>query len=94
MPLLAVILCQPFMIKGKENCLAILRCCPEARDVFFMKLSQYPPAINEEDEKTLDKFVITMYDRSGAVWVLMRQDWTWLLKSRDHMRQFFQLSQL
>ena len=37
----------------------------EASDV-FKKLSQYPPTVTDEDLKVLEKFVITMYDRSST----------------------------
>ena len=30
------------------------------------KLSQYPPVIGEDDQSILEKFVVTMYDRSSA----------------------------
>jgi len=34
--------------------------------VFFGKLSQYPPVIGKDDQSILEKFVVTMYDRSSA----------------------------
>ena len=43
--------------------MANLNVCIEVSDV-FMKLSQYPPAVEDEDLKVLEKCVITMYDRS------------------------------
>ena len=39
--------------------------CAEASDV-FKKLSQYPPTMTDEDLKVLEKFVITIYDRSST----------------------------
>ena len=31
----------------------------------FTKLSMHPPVIGDEEQKVLEKFVITMYDRSS-----------------------------
>jgi hypothetical protein len=51
--------------KGKEVCMAnIWGVCPEASDV-FTKRSQYPPTVEDSDIKVLEKFVVTMYDRSS-----------------------------
>ena len=38
---------------------------PDASDV-FTKLSSYPPMIEDEDIKIIEKFVVTMYDRSST----------------------------
>ena len=32
----------------------------------FSKLSQYPPAVDNDDLETSEKFVVTMYDRSST----------------------------
>ena len=39
--------------------------CGEASGI-FSKLSQYPPVGDDEDLKTLDKFVVMMYDISST----------------------------
>jgi len=39
--------------------------CPEASDV-FTKLSCYPTDVEEDDTVMLEKFVVTMYDRSSS----------------------------
>lgn len=44
--------------------MANLDVCPEASKV-FTKLSQYPPTVDDDDLETLEKFVATMYDKSG-----------------------------
>ena len=37
---------------------------PDASEV-FLKLSRYPPLIEDDDIKSLEKFVLTLYDRSS-----------------------------
>ena len=39
--------------------------CDEASDI-FAKLSKYPPTVEDCDMKILEKFVVTMYDRSST----------------------------
>ena len=43
-----------------------MECMPWRVCFFFGKLSQYPPVIGEDDQSILEKFVVTMYDRSSA----------------------------
>jgi len=54
-----------FRGKGKKSAWQTWDVCPEASDV-FIKLSQYPPTVDDDDLKTLEKFVVTMYDRSST----------------------------
>ena len=54
-----------FRGKGKKSVWLTWDVCAEASDV-FKKLSQYPPTVTDEDLKVLEKFVITMYDRSST----------------------------
>jgi hypothetical protein len=53
-----------FRGKAKKSAWQTWVLCPEASDV-FTKLSQYPPTVEDSDMKVLDKFVVTMYDRSS-----------------------------
>ncbi|KAJ8377441.1 hypothetical protein AAFF_G00259990 [Aldrovandia affinis] len=54
-----------FRGKGKKSAWQTWDVCDEASGV-FSKLSQYPPAVDDEDLKTLEKFVVMMYDRSST----------------------------
>lgn len=45
--------------------------CDEASSV-FSKLSQYPPEVNDEDLKTLEKFLVMMYDECSTAEGLLR----------------------
>lgn len=54
-----------FRGKGKKSAWQTWNVCPEVTDV-FTKLSQYPPTVDDDDLETLEKFVVTMYDRSST----------------------------
>ena len=54
-----------FRGKGKKSAWQTWDVCPEVSDV-FSKLSRFPTQIEEEDTKTLKKFVVQMYDRSSS----------------------------
>ena len=54
-----------FRGKGKKSAWQTWDVCEEASGV-FSKLSQYPPVVDDEDLKTLEKFVVMMYDRSST----------------------------
>jgi len=54
-----------FRGKGKKSAWQIWDVCPEASDV-FTKLSCYPTDVEEDDTVMLEKFVVTMYDRSSS----------------------------
>lgn len=54
-----------FRGKGKKTAWQTWDVCPEATEV-FTKLSQYPPTVGDDDLETLEKFVVTMYDRSST----------------------------
>ncbi|KAJ8351997.1 hypothetical protein SKAU_G00234730 [Synaphobranchus kaupii] len=54
-----------FREKGKKSAWQTWDVCTEASDV-FMKLSKYPPTVEDGDLQVLEKFVITMYDRSST----------------------------
>ena len=51
--------------KGKKSAWQTWDVCDEASGV-FIKLSQYPPVLDDENLKTLEKFVVMMYDRSST----------------------------
>ena len=53
-----------FRGKGKKSAWQTWEVLPYASDV-FTKLSSYPPMIEDEDIKIIEKFVVTMYDRSS-----------------------------
>lgn len=53
-----------FRGKGKKAAWQTWNVYPEASPV-FTKLSMHPPVIDDEEQKVLEKFVITMYDRSS-----------------------------
>ena len=54
-----------FRGKGKKSAWLTWDVCAEASDV-CKKLSQYQPTVTDEGLKVLEKFVITMYDRSST----------------------------
>ena len=54
-----------FRGKGKKLAWQTWDVCPEASDV-FTKLSCYPTDVEEDDTVMLEKFVVTMYDRSSS----------------------------
>ena len=54
-----------FRGRGKKTAWQTWDVCPEASDI-FAKLSQYSPTVGNEDLKVLEKFVVTMYDRSST----------------------------
>ena len=54
-----------FRGKGKKSAWQTWDVCPEASDV-FTKLSCYPTDVEEDDTVMLEKFVVTMYDRSSS----------------------------
>ncbi|KAL7370274.1 hypothetical protein ABVT39_024501 [Epinephelus coioides] len=54
-----------FRGKGKKSAWQTWAVCDEASGV-FSKLSQYPPVVDDEDLKTLEKIVVMMYDRSST----------------------------
>jgi len=64
MPSQAVMLYLDSVVKGRMAW-QTWDVCPEASDV-FIKLSQYPATVDDDDLKTLEKFVVTMYDRSST----------------------------
>ena len=53
-----------FRGKGKKTAWQTWSVFPRASDT-FSKLSKYPTIIKENDQKILESFVITMYDRSS-----------------------------
>ena len=54
-----------FRGKGKKSAWQICDLCDEASCV-FSKLTQHPPVVDDEDLKTLERFVVMMYDRSST----------------------------
>jgi len=54
-----------FRGKGKKSAWQTWDVCPEASDV-FSKLSCYPTDVEEDDTVMLEKFVVTIYDRSSS----------------------------
>ena len=54
-----------FRGKGNRSAWRTWDVCPGASDV-FTKLSSYPTQVEEEDTGRLEKFVVTMYDRSSS----------------------------
>jgi hypothetical protein len=54
-----------FRGKGNRSAWQTSNVCPEASTV-YRKLSQYPLVIGEDDQSILEKFVVTIYDRSSA----------------------------
>ena len=54
-----------FKGKGKKSAWQTWEMFPEATEV-FRKLSKYPPTVEDDDLAVLEKFVITMYDRSST----------------------------
>ena len=54
-----------FRGRGKKSAWQTWDVSDEASDV-FSKFSQYPPAVDDDDLKTLKKFVVMMYDRSST----------------------------
>ena len=54
-----------FRGKGKRSAWQTWDVCSEASDV-ITKLSSYPTHVEEEDTGRLEKFVVTMYDRSSS----------------------------
>lgn len=55
-----------FRGKGKKSAWQTWDMCADTTDV-FAKLSKYPPRVDEIDLEVLEKFVVTMYDRSSTV---------------------------
>ena len=54
-----------FRGKGKKSAWQTWDMCAEASDV-FARLSQYPPAVNDNDIDILETFVVIMDDRSST----------------------------
>ena len=54
-----------FRGKGKKTAWQTWDVQPDASEV-FLKLSSYPPLMEEEDIKSLERFVVTLYDRSST----------------------------
>ena len=54
-----------FRGKGKKSAWQTWDVCDDASGV-FSKPSQYPAVVDDEDLKTLEKFVVMMYDRSST----------------------------
>ena len=54
-----------FRGKGKKSAWQTWDVCDEASDI-FAKLRKYPPTVEDCDMKILEKFVVTMYDRSST----------------------------
>jgi len=54
-----------FRGKGKKSAWQTWDVCPESSDV-FTKPSCYPTDVEEDDTVMLEKFVVTMYDRSSS----------------------------
>ena len=55
-----------FRGKGEKSAWQTWNVCDEASSV-FSKFSHYPPVLDDEDLKTLEKFMVMMYDRSSTV---------------------------
>ena len=79
-----------FRGKGKKSAWQTWDVCDEASDI-FAKLSKYPPTVEDCDMKILEKFVVTMYDRSS---IATGVDAACLLESRELMKPFHRLGQL
>ena len=83
-----------FRGKGKKSAWQTWNVCPEASTVFFFrKLSQYPPVIGEDDQSILEKFVVTMYDKSSATDSIDVARLKLFARNRGHMTQFPQHKQ-
>ena len=54
-----------FRRKGKKSAWQTWDVCGEASGI-FSKLRQYLPLVDDEDLKTLEKFMFMMYDRSSS----------------------------
>ena len=54
-----------FYGKGKKSAWQTWDVCGEVSSI-FSKLSQYPLVADDEDQKTVEKFVVMMYDRSST----------------------------
>ena len=54
-----------FRGKGKKTAWQTWDVCDAVSDV-FNQLSQYPPTVDDDNLKLLEKFVVLMYDRSSA----------------------------
>ena len=54
-----------FRGKGKKSAMQTWDVYNEA-SAAFSKLSQYPPVVDDEDLKTLERFVVIMYDRAST----------------------------
>ena len=55
-----------FRGKGKKSAWQSWNVCVIKISDVFSKLSQYPPAVDNDDLETSEKFVVTMYDRSST----------------------------
>ena len=80
-----------FRGKGKKS--AWLTCAEASSDV-FKKLSQCPPTVTDEDLKVLEKFVITMYDRSSTTTCINDTRLDLFARKQRSYEQYHQLSQL
>ena len=75
---------------GKKSAWQTCDVCREA-SCLFTKLICYPAGVEEEDNVMLEKFVVTIYDRSSC---LMMHNWKFFPGSRDHTKLFRELEQL
>ncbi|KAJ8358245.1 hypothetical protein AAFF_G00020150 [Aldrovandia affinis] len=81
-----------FRGKGKKSAWQTWDVCDEASGV-FSKLSQYPPVVDDEDLKTLEKFVVMMYDRSSTAEGVDDARLDMFARSRGRMKPFLQPDQ-
>ena len=61
-----------FRGKGKKSAWQTWNVCNDDVSKIFKKLSKYPPTVEDEDIEIVEKFIVTLYDRSSnAVCVMM-----------------------
>jgi len=82
-----------FRGKSKKSAWQTWDVCPEASYV-FTKLSCYPTDVEEDDTVMLEKFVITMYDRSSSTVAVDDARLELFARKRDPTTPFPQLEQL
>ena len=54
-----------FRGKGKKSAWQTWNVCNDDVSKIFKKLSKYPPTVEDEDIKIVEKFIVTLYDRSS-----------------------------
>ncbi len=84
-----VTLCLHSTDMAKRSAWQTCDVCSEVSSL-FTKLICYPADVEEEDNVMLEKFAVTIYDRSSY---LMMHDWNCLPGSRDPTKLFHQLNQ-